>query len=73
MPLLVWVKEKETYGWGCEDCGFLLQYPRIGISLGEYVATIRNAFDAHDCETHQPGWQGRVPALELVKKAQNGR
>jgi hypothetical protein len=73
MSLVVWRKEKEFQGWGCEDCEFLLQQPRIGESLGEYVATIRNVFDAHNCEALQQPWQGRVPGLGLVKKAQNGR
>jgi len=69
MPLLVWKKKGGFYGWGCEDCKFVVQEPRIRESVGEYVATIRNAFDAHDCEDYAQRRQTSGPLL--IKKAAN--
>jgi hypothetical protein len=69
MPLLIWKEEEGFYGWGCEDCKFVVQEPRIRESVGEYVATIRNAFDAHECEDYSQRRQ--TSGLLVVKKAAN--
>ena len=69
MSLLIWKQEDGSYGWGCEDCKFVVQEPRVRESLGEYVAQIRNAFDVHDCEDY--ALRPQRSAMILVKKAAN--
>lgn len=75
MPFLIWKEENDFHGWGCADCGFVLQKPQIGQSLGEYVATIRNQFDEHDCEMEILELRQRQERrrLWLIKKAANSR
>ena len=71
MAFLVWKEDLQFHGWGCEDCGFSLKKPRIGESIGEYVATIRSAFDAHHCEDYAPEQLRQSSRLRVVMSAQN--
>jgi hypothetical protein len=67
--MLVWKERGEgLYCWGCEDCRFIVQEPRLQESIGEYVATIRNAFDAHRCEDYARERRRPSSALLVVKK-----
>jgi hypothetical protein len=71
MAFLVWKEDLQFQGWGCEDCGFSLTKPRIGESIGEYVATIRSAFDAHRCEDYAQEQVRQSSRLRVVMSAQN--
>jgi hypothetical protein len=68
MAFLVWKEDLQFRGWGCEDCGFSLQKPRIGESLGEYVATIRSEFDAHHCEDYAQKQLRQSSRMPIVMK-----
>jgi hypothetical protein len=70
MPLLIW--KEEFQAWGCEDCEYVARAPHAGESVGEYVATIRNHFDAHGCETYPKKPQPRISGPRLVAKARMG-
>ena len=70
MPLLIW--KEELHVWGCEDCEYVARAPHAGESVGEYVATIRNIFDMHDCETYSKKPQPRISGPRLVAKARMG-
>ena len=39
MSLLIWKQHLGLSDWGCDNCSFVVPKPRIGESLGEYVAT----------------------------------
>lgn len=67
MPLLIFKKHKQVYVWGCETCAFAVRNPRLGESIGEYMAESRNAFDVHVCSDYEHEKQHLASRLVLVK------